>query len=531
MGELVPVLCKKIVPSDEFRISISSLTRMSPMANPVFDRLRIDYDAFFVQNRIIDPQFKEFLTGGIGLYGQESTEGMRNIVCNISGSATAQTPADYFNGIVKKYFSSGTLFDYLGLRLYMTPNLKAAAFSCKFNYEPILGYMKIYEDWYRNERFQPAVYTNAISALAGNRIITYDVSYGGGLSDSFPLKIFRRNYAKDPFTTALAEPLIGGPIPIMEGTAPIYVNGQANPLTSGNTDTGKLSNLGNKSTPLSIITNNGVRGGDLFADLSAVASNTVQQLNQMYALYRFFMKDTYNGNRYVEFVQSHFNVIVPDSTLERPLFLGRVTGYVNFSEVYQTSASDNTTKQALGDYAGKGIAGVSGKLFHEKFLEHGYLYVIMSIVPDTTYFQGVSDIFFYGDRFESFFFPEFQNIGDAAIDRRKLFVPTVSVNSTYDFKISSNAANTFGFQRRNWEMIWYPNELHGYFADVNSMYNWTFARKFAAPPVLGDTFSAVPTINNPFTYVDEESMNYFTDILFNIDALRPVERHESITTH
>ena len=77
MGDLVPVLCKKIVPSDEFRVSINAITRFAPLANPIYDRLRIDYDAFFVQNRIIDPQFKEFLTGGIGLYGETSTEGMQ----------------------------------------------------------------------------------------------------------------------------------------------------------------------------------------------------------------------------------------------------------------------------------------------------------------------------------------------------------------------------------------------------------------------------------------------------------------------
>ena len=99
MGDLVPVLCKKIVPSDEFKVSISAITRLAPLANPVYDRVRIDYDAFFVQNRIIDKQFKEFLTGGIGLYGEESTEGMTNITCKI----------EHKSGNLR-----GGLLDYLG---------------------------------------------------------------------------------------------------------------------------------------------------------------------------------------------------------------------------------------------------------------------------------------------------------------------------------------------------------------------------------------------------------------------------------
>ena len=84
IGDLVPVLCKKVVPSDRFKISISSITRLAPMANPVYDRVRIDFDAFFVQNRIIDPDWKKFITGGEGLYGEVSTEGMRDIYMHLN---------------------------------------------------------------------------------------------------------------------------------------------------------------------------------------------------------------------------------------------------------------------------------------------------------------------------------------------------------------------------------------------------------------------------------------------------------------
>lgn len=509
MGDLVPVMCKKIVPSDEFRVSVNAITRFAPLANPIYDRVRIDYDAFFVQNRIIDPNFKEFLTGGIGLYGENSTEGMRNIVFsfNIDTQENAKT-----------FFGNASLFDYLGLGLSDEdiPALPSVGFyNFVLNSEPVLGYLKIYEDWYRNERFQSPAYSDMIKNVGPNRVISVPPS---GL-DYFTL--LKRNYYKDPYTTALAEPLIGGPVPIMSGLAPVVAPGSD--FVGSTIDKGQISNLGQVSA--------NTNDAGLFADLSSVVSNTVQQLNQMYALYRFFMKDTYNGNRYVEFVESHFGVRVPDSTLERPLFLGRYTQVAAFSEVFQTSGQ--TIKDAvgntLGDYAGKGVSAGRGFLFQEKFLEHGYLFVIMSIVPESTYFQGCSDIFKYGDRFDSFYFPEFQNIGDESISVASLY--SKSLLSDTGFDSSSNSFNklVFGYQRRNWNLIWYGNELHGKFR--TSQYNWTFARKFADAPVLGDLFSKVPEINNPFTYTAVETEPYYTDILFDIQALRPVERYESITTH
>ena len=522
MGELVPVLCKKIVPSDEFRVNINAITRLAPLANPVYDRLRIDYDAFFVQNRIIDPNFKEFLTGGLGLNGQESTEGMLNI--RLLLSQTSSAPSNLQIG-------AGTLFDFLGLRSLNVHPVGVQPFSIALNAEPFLGYLKIHEDWYRNERFDAPFYSDIMKLMNPARVISFtnDSPSNYALFHSyFDLK--RRNYDKDPYTTALSEPLIGGPVPILSGSAPLYSSDNVAGPRTDLSYVPQLVNDGNYHNPLRLKTVDGLNV-PVFADLSSVVSNTVQQLNQMYALYRFFMTDTYNGNRYVEFVQSHFGVRVPDSTLERPMFLGRLSSYVNFSEIFQTSGSTDQ-ENTLGDYAGKGAGITSGFLFQEKFLEHGYLYVIMSIVPESTYFQGIDEKLFYGDRFESFYFPEFQNIGDDVVSLYDIYAsPSFASGFNGLLSHSERRSKVFGYNRRNYNLIYYPNEVHGDFSVSDNMLNWTFARKFASSPTLGSKFCEVPSINNPFTYTDQDSQNFFTDILFDIKALRPVERYESITTH
>ena len=91
---------------------------------------------------------------------------------------------------------------------------------------------------------------------------------------------------------------------------------------------------------------------------------------------------------------------------------------------------------------------------------------------------------------------------------------------------SVNNSDVFGYNRANAEYLWYHDEMHGNFLKENSEYNWTFARKFTSKPVLGDVFSKVTPINNPFTFTDDESLNYYTDIFFDIKALRPFVRYE-----
>lgn len=516
MGDLVPVMCKKVVPRDRFKVAVNSITRLAPLANPVYDRLRVDFDAFYVQNRIIDSDFKSFITGGIGLAGEVSTEGMTNIVFNIS--SLSSSVATQIN------FGVGTLFDYLnfhgahygattGQPEFVSAFSSADGFS--FNAEPVLGYHKIYSDWYRNERFQ----NNSFVALS-NRIINRRIEYVGSTSpvvnaikDAFYLK--SRNYAKDPYTTALAEPLIGGPVPLLADGLVQYQNAAGTSISQAFS----VDSSGNVKT-----SGSGIIGSSGKFTLAQSVSNTVQALNQQYALYAFFMKDTYNGNRYTEFMESHHNVKIPDSTLERPIFLGRQTSYITFSEIFQTSASTGEDN-ALGDYTSKGSGVCSGSLFDYTFTEHGYIYVIMSIVPYSAYFQGIADIWSYGDRFE-LFSPEFQNIGDAPVYLREIYFDW-SINQPKD----TNDDTPFGYNRRNYNYIWYSDELHGNYLLDTQQFAWTFGRRFEDEPVLGDTFSKVPRINNPFVFTREDSMNFFTDLYFNISALRPIEKYETITTH
>lgn len=528
MGELVPVLCKKINPSDRFRINLASVTRLAPVANPVYDRLRIDYDAFFVQNRIIDPDFKAFYTGGIGLFGQESTEGMKDISLKIN---TARVSS------IKRCFGTGSLLDNLGFQFpdYKPDSVEGivgvpadypdgTSFNVTIKADKVLAYHKIVDNWYINERYEASYYDLAMSYYSKDtRSLSEIFSFNG--TEYYLCSLRQRNYQKDLYTTALAEPLIGGPVNIpIDGKVTDVYNTNNQPASPNKelftSPAGKLS----AKNP------NGSSMGSVYLSLKNAVTTTLQELNNAYAVFRFFMTDTYNGNRYVEFVRAHFGVTVPDATLERPLFLGRITQQVGFSEIYQTSGA-TSEDNALGDYSGKGLSVGSGFLFDTFFEEAGYIMIIMSIRPDSTYFQGVDPDFFIGDRFDSFYFPEFQNIGDEEIPTAYLYNPITLDSDDTIFDTSLKMSNVFGYNRRNYKYIWYPNEMHGNYLLDHQNLNWTFARKFSSEPLLGETFNKVPNITNPFTFRNEDGMYYYTDLYFDIQCLRQIDKYETFTSH
>lgn len=543
MGTLYPVLHKEILPGDRFRVSLQSLTRLAPMTNPVFDEVEIHYRAFFVPNRIIDPKWKQFITAGEGLYGTQDQE--------IDPLTFDLNNKNLYNKVFSRFGSSqkiwptgvGSLADMLGIHyaryttaadssdnlipgcpvlnwldpstgdIYTgafntvssevgTTSLTTEVGSQPLSFLPFLGYWKVFDDWYRNERFQSPVSDEITSVLGSRR----SWPFIDGVSENLlPFSLATVNYGKDRFTTALPEPVVGGPVDAVSSTQGDFQ------LLSDTELSGTTIQTSADENPDGTYTVQTLREEPLFVRIAEAAATTVQQIKFAFRAYSFFMKDTYNGNRYVEFIQSHFDRRVPDSTLDRAIYLGSYKERISFGEVFQT-APGNGESSALGDYAGRGVAAGDGFLFDEEFLEHGQLYVMCSIVPRATYFQGIDRKFFKKDRFD-YFFPEFQNIGDVALFNKELF-----------YKGDVNGERVLGYQSRWIELKESLDELHGEF--LTSMRSWHFAREFADSPRIGENFSKIPQINNPFAVLEDWTENYMFDVRFNIEARRPLYYYE-----
>lgn len=577
MAMAYPIVHKEILPGDHFSLNIDHIMRLAPLQSPVFDDVELHFRAFFTPNRILDPRWKEFITGGVGLYGSSDNEiqplsfklpalafalprgqratdskyGLENgaladwLNFHVGGIADSDdltnpdsTPIDfgapYLINENDSFASASWLIDHSG----NTSDLDFVLDSTPYNILPFLGYHKIYDDWYRNERVQEEHLPLFYEALGNSRVIDYvgsdPVSWNSWTKSVAPIfNLFRVNYGKDRYTTGLPEPNVGGEINIIndpesfevEGTkfsaAPVMFNlsgapygsvitthvGEGIPPTSG---APSLSSMyGTAEEPYA--------SPSPFLALIQSAQATIQQLKTQFKMYSFFMKDTYNGNRYVEFMDSHFDVRVPDATLDRAIYLGQLKVRISFGEVFQTSNGDGSSDQGvLGDYAGRGASySDGGYLVNDRFLEHGQLYVIASIVPRAKYYQGIDRKFIKSDRF-SFFFPEFQDIGDDQLFTKELF---------YRGDGASTDTDVFAYNARWTDLKESLDEVHGDFR--GNMDHYHFARVFSDAPRLGSDFSEAPSNNRPFSIIDTFSENYLLNARFNIQASRPMMMFES----
>lgn len=519
MGQLIPVVCEPCIPGDRFRVGLTYQMQLAPMLNPVYDGLEVNFEAFFVPNRILDPKWREFWTG-YNEYDQMTPVEIAPLTFNLLtdssnlSQGTPQTAKKSRNPII----GISSLLDYLGVQFAEYYPNGLPPFDSKntwgsvlfgINAYPILAYNRIWDDWYRNERTQRASLYNYYNFTTNSRdvsaIYTYLEEDSGEYPGDFfltggncPCQLHYRNYKKDRFTTALPEPIIGGDvrIPVNEDL------GAANPFGSD-----------------AVV--NGSAGAGF--NLNAFALGTIQQLKLALKEYQYRMKDTYNGNRYVESLHCHYGIVVPDSTLQRSIYLGSGRDYVNFGEVYQTSAgSGDSSSGALGDYAGRGSAAGTHYLFDESFYEPGHFFVLMSISPRSRYFQGIKRMFTRIDRAD-YFSPEYQNIGDDFIETRELYnkLPFGPYRPTLDNPI-------FGYNSRWVEYKQRYDELHGAFADPNSpMFKWNFARCFVNAPVISSEFSQIQPLNDPFVDMSEREDNFFVDVAVKMDALRPILAVES----
>lgn len=528
MGQLVPVVCEQIIPGDRFRVGLTYQMQLAPMLNPVYDGLEVNFEAFFVPNRILDAKWRDFWTG-YNEYDQMTPVevGPLKLAIQINGISSI---LESFPDTANPPLGLSSLSDFIGLQHgNVTPSgLPIARNDSDFeqfpnvlrtaavNAYPFLAYNRIWDDWYRNERTQRAsLYSwyNQYQSGGGsslNRYILSSYVFNGEdfikfNSDSpfVPVQLHYRNYKKDRFTTALPEPIIGGDVRIP---------------TNDELNGGSIDSVVPQTT-------------DGF-NLNALALGTIQQLKLALKEYQYRMKDTYNGNRYVESLYSHYGVVVPDSTLQRSIYLGSARDYVNFGEVYQTSAGDgDSTNGALGDYAGRGAANGTHYLFDESFFECGFFFVLMSIAPRSRYFQGAKRFLTRFDR-DDYFSPEYQNIGDDFLETSELYNSDVQGwsfgNSTPVTGDVPHESAIFGFNSRWIEHKQRYDELHGDFANpLSPMFNWNFARNFENAPVISPEFSSIRPINKPFVDLSDANDNYFVDVAIKMEALRPILAVES----
>nr|WNN13238.1 MAG: major capsid protein [Microvirus sp.] len=515
-GEIVPFFLEECLPDDSFKLATANRIRLAPQVLPLMHQIDVSMYWFFVPCRILWPNWEEFITGG--------------------KNGTSEPIIPYFNfgqgsSSLMKTAGVGMLSDYLGIPTNASSIGTSAITSQSYNFMPFAAYVKIYNDYFRDENF-----TNELpfELSDGYQSLTKDVSddnistvvqavYGGNASTPISRSwqriyggCFLASWRKEYFTSALPNTQRGPIVNIPLGdTAPV-VFGEAgssisvyprtigsinqNPATGDQVYDGALSGssqvTGNKRP--------------LQADLSEATNTNIIELRRAFRIQEFLERMNAGGSRLTEMIYSMFGVKSPDARLQRAEFIGASHNPVLVDAIYQTSASQENSP--LADFAGKAISVGGQKPISYYCKEHGYIMGLMVIRPRPEYQNITRRHWLHGltGKFD-YFWPILANIGDQAIQNRELYAP------------SSKGNDPFGYTPRYQEYRFAPSETHGEMQTTLKYFHMN--RIFDSQPVLNQRFMNCNPRTDMFAVTDGEiSHHYWCEILIGCQSKRPVPK-------
>lgn len=518
MGQLVPILCEPVLPDDTFKVDSEVMMRWAPMIAPLMHNVDVYVHYFFVPNRLVWDKWRDFITGGE------------------DGKDAPSYPRVRINSGATGHLSPGGLADYLGFPSYEGDDAVKVAF---FDALPFRAYNLIWNEFYRDQNLEPEI--DIMKDVSGiHEVRGYEAEYGGGTATYDKAEAINRFFAlnnraweKDYFTSALPWtqrgdtvrlPLTGeiditavqdaqNPEVEVGSVEVVNVSGGSTdvPVPTGNIEAG--SQIGVGESTLEVTTNrqtgidadgnptylkvgaklNGTANIDsIAANLRGVAesaqSTTINELRRSYALQRWLERNAFGGARYIEQILAHFGVKSSDARLQRPEYLGGGKCPVRVSQVLQTSES--TDSSPLGTMAGHGLAVGKTNKFKKYFEEHGYVIGIMSVIPRSSYSQGIPRKFLKFDKLD-YAWPEFAHLGEQEVMNKELY---------YDFAedSGSNLDNTnqdfianraFGYQSRYSEYKQCSSRVCGDFKTTLDF--WHLGRLFDSRPNLNGNFVQV----------------------------------------
>lgn len=501
LGTLTPILLQEVVPGDSFRCNTESLIRFAPMLAPVMHRVDVFTHTFFVPSRLLWSDFQDFVTGG--------EDGMSEPVHPYF--KMNKTQATSYPGA----FQNGSLLDFLGVPTVADPLTDFGDNDTPVNISalPLRAYQLVYNEYYRDQNLIDKVPLSKSSGLISNAEFA-EIS-----------QLRKRCWEKDYFTSALPFAQKGEPVRIpFAGQAPVvsyydehnpapeWIPDGGLPPTTGTArlvatddDTYYFENQNQPNIPLRYDPK-----GSLRADLSQVTATTINDLRKANQLQKWLERNARSGSRYIESILAHFGVVSSDARLQRPEYLGGGKTPVVISEVLQQSSTDNTSPQ--GNMAGHGLAVGNTHSFKRYFEEHGYIISIMSIIPRTSYQQGLPRLFTKFNKFD-LYWPEFAHLGEQEVKFKELYC-------SHGHETDYSEEDTFGYQSRYAEYKYNPSRVHGRFKD--NMSYWHMGRIFENQPRLNADFVTANPTKRIFAVTDEDVETVYVQLYHNIQAIRPM---------
>lgn len=520
-GKLYPVYSRMVFSGDSFKITPSHFIRFASVISPILNKISITYSAFYVPFRLVWKFFPTFISGGYnndGIYTDAqgnyldkndnlTTTPFKPEIPTIDLLEQAQPTSPY---VFEPY--DGSLLDWLGyptfpnqtaLKSIVDSNEVDASFRSSqiVNALPLMCYHKVVKDWFTNNNIKDE---SLLKSYIPSNVSGLQHSLSAGGSSQFRdisgvTQLAFVNYGLDYFTSAL---------PYLQRGEPILLNGANNEVAfdSSKSSDGSFLHYAYNNTlvgqEMSLTANQGQIVGsdtsktlqiDNSANLSVQLGTTIQELRFANALQEWAEKSLRVGTRYVDFLKAFFGVKSSDRSLQRSEYLGSSVHDVTKFDIDQTSGTDFSLDEATpqGTTTTKLIASDSSKSFDCYCEEHGMIFVMAYLTPETIYKNRIRTEYLYKDK-EDFLFPEFAHLSPQAVQNQELFVPR-DASECKNYR----PANVFGYQDRYNELRQDTNDVHGDFKG-----NLSFFLQMR-------NFTSMPALNTQFLKADDVSTSIF----------------------
>lgn len=560
-GCLIPVWFEECVPGDTFKLANRILVRMAPMVAPAFMSWRVATWTFFVPNRLMMPEFDQFISGGrdgeqvfpipvlypyANSFVSQSNIGYNKVVSvsdnnrSLTGfwnAPSSDTPFVVGNFSVYKW----SFWDYAGFPMPLMSGKKynfndwdttfqypyvnvGLEFQSAPTFWPYSAYLFVYNEYFRDENLEDRFVFAPTDPVQCEYIPSSGTPYGhyflkssfigdpfrAASNPCFRNSILTKCWNKDYFTSAL---------PFQQrGVAP------AIPLSGiANVDFNLPDGVGIGSSDMQSLVTATSETNTNFSqysslDASKIGTITVSDLRDIFQTQKWLERNARSGIRYKEFLHAHFGVSPRDERLQRPEFVGGTNSPIAVTQVLQTSATSGD--QALGDYAGYGFSADSTRIGTYYCEEYGWLMTLLCIYPDVTYNQGIHPRYTRRSKLD-YFFPEFVNLSEQAVFTRELYVNLdTSVTSTAQSKFDSDSM-IFGYQGRYNEFRSVYNQVSGSMRD-DSLGYYVIRRDFESAPTLEPSFVHMQPEKLRGIFAVQSQPPFIVDYAQLVRAVRPM---------
>lgn len=518
-GDLVPIYFDEVLPGDTARVKLNGLIRMSTPIYPIMDNAYMDTYFFFVPCRLLWEHWENMFGENDTDFWAEKTE-YSTPTCTIGGTSG---------------LNNGSIGDYFGLPTGVKKAIKVNAL-------PARAYAMIYNEWFRDENLEAPLmlgYKKNDSAGEEPNPNGWTEKYANNPADTtrtneaqmYAMKPAKAGKFHDYFTSCLPSPLKNDPVEInLTGNAPVkaytgdltkkeegtlYIN------NFGGTEQRTLQEMsGGEGVPIQLNGNkmvtlpNGTFGNTAYlgTDLSEVSAINIADLRMSIALQHIFEADARNGTRYREFLSGTWGVTSPDSRLQIPEYIGGQRIAINVNQVVQTSQTDTTTGQALGNTAAYSLTTCSKQMVDYAATEYGFIIGLAVVRVEHSYQQGLATKWTRKGRF-TYYDPRLAALGEQPVYNREIYAQGTAEDE-----------EIFGYQEAWADYRYKPSYVTG---EMRSNYQtsldaWHYADDYKELPRLSAQWiqEGQQNIDRTIAVTSNISHQFLCDFYFNEEWFR-----------